>query len=252
MILLTRTRDDQSPPIKNRKQHRDIPSSGEVCNPSSRPGKVHGSVLPQEYELERLVADVLHPDPSWTTSTAACNWARVGCNEHGEVTELQWHTDSDLDMHEALFGTLHLEHLPRTILRVSASVNKFSGSDCFSTLPPSLTDLELRCNAFTGMINFSDFPSKLQVIRLGYNKLEGEVDLGGLPTDLNTLDKDTVSVPCWYFFFSSSFLSPATGILLLYFHARCRPALRSELSLLSLKQGTRFHHFTPPRLTPLE
>ena len=76
MILLTRTRDDQSPPIKNRKQHRDIPSC-RVCNPSSRPGKVHGSVLPQEYELERLVADVLHPDPSWTTSTAACNWARV-------------------------------------------------------------------------------------------------------------------------------------------------------------------------------
>ena len=28
MILLTRTRDDQSPPIKNRKQHRDIRVAG--------------------------------------------------------------------------------------------------------------------------------------------------------------------------------------------------------------------------------
>ena len=43
--------------------------------------------------------------------------------------------------------------------------------------------------------------------------------------------QDTVSVPCWDFFFSTSFVSPATGILLLYFYPRCRPALRPKLSL---------------------
>ena len=95
--------------------------------------------------------------------------------------------------------------------------------------------MDLQHNTFSGKVRLHNLPLALQRLILNDNQFEGNVDLHSLPPDLWALD--TVSVPCWYFFLSSSFLSPATGILLLYFHARCRPALRPKLSLSIVEAG---------------
>ena len=129
MILITQTCDDQSPHMKRRKQHRDVSSSAEVCNPSSRPGKIRGALLPQEYELQRLISDVMSPDPSWKTSTAACDWAGVTCNEQGEVTEIDWSYSSVLRAYGgSIARRLYLEHIPEPFYEYTYQATAFLGS----------------------------------------------------------------------------------------------------------------------------
>ena len=126
MFFMLQGRDDQPPPAKRRKQHRDMPSSREP----SRTGKIRGAILPQEYDLERLVADISPRHSSWTVAIPACKWEGVTCNEQEEVTEINLDLDSfDSSLNGELSGLLHLQHLPRTVLRTSVTANCFSGSD---------------------------------------------------------------------------------------------------------------------------
>ena len=187
MSCILQARDDQPPPTKRRKQHIDTPSSSDVQRQSGHPGKIRGTILPQEYELERLVAEILNKHSSWTVATLSCKWEGVACNGQGEVTELTFDAELELGFNGEFTGPLHLEYLPRTVLRVSASANCFSGSDISSNLPPDLKQLDLGYNEFSGTINFSHFPSTLSVIILDSNHFEGGVDLGSLPADLNIL-----------------------------------------------------------------
>ena len=54
------------------------------------PSKVRGAELPQEYDLARFIGHTQNTDPSWTTSTLACNWRDVECDDGMHVTDLNW------------------------------------------------------------------------------------------------------------------------------------------------------------------
>ena len=40
-----------------------------------------GSLLPVEYDLERLIQNISNPHPSWKSSTPACEWRGIKCSD---------------------------------------------------------------------------------------------------------------------------------------------------------------------------
>jgi len=168
-----------------------------------KPGKVQGSSMPQEYNLMRLIQNIENPRPSWNTSTPACEWEDVSCDQSSMVTEINWEVlhlrgllcleylpDSIIDFHaseNALFGSVRLDYLPGPLELLNLSENAFSGAVDLVSLPSALRSLYLDENMFTGSVVLNSLPSQLRILNLAANKLTGTLDLGHLPPNLETL-----------------------------------------------------------------
>ena len=175
---------------------------------ASRPSKVRGSFLPEEYELTRLIENITIPLKTWNDATPACKWDHVVCNDHERVTELLW---SVVYTRGTLSGTLQWHHLPKairgvflqgnyfrneikgsidvstfpqTLQRFSVATGRFSGTIDFSTLPISLISLNLSYNFFTGLVDATCLPPKIIEIKLNDNIFLGTPDLSRLPNSL--------------------------------------------------------------------
>ena len=140
---------------------------------SSRIGKVRGTFLPVEYELAKLISDVENPHESWSTTTPACEWDGVDCNDKGEVIEVSWGF-------RGLLGTLHWEHLPRSLTSLSVYNNQLRGPVDFSSLPRGLAHLWISSNAFSGELHFEHLPPGLRILNISNCHFSGFVDFSCL------------------------------------------------------------------------
>ena len=147
--------------------------------PSTRPGKIRGSELPQEYKLHRFAQGIKPLHPTWSTNTPACEWYGVRCDKEGEVTELDFNDGS-------LQGTVFLEHLPKFVVMVDLSCNEFRGLAEFGLLASNLEILRLQGNLFTGSIE--NLPGLLLYFSVACNMLTGELNFALLPATLHSLD----------------------------------------------------------------
>ena len=191
---------------------------------STRPSKVSGALLPLEYYLERLVAKVENPLPSWNLSNPACEWNGVRC-KNKEIQGLTWHKlniggelnfatlSSFLYFEEivikstSLSGNIPLENFPESMELIALAMNLFSGpidltrlpshlKKChlyqnklseeidLTQLPLTLEVLSLHENAFSGTVELTKLPPKLRHLVLSDNIFEGSIDLGSLPDAL--------------------------------------------------------------------
>ena len=163
----------------------------DTAGENRKAGKVRGVALPLEYELERLVSNIVNPLPSWNTSVPAHQWEGVDCSGG------------------------------REILGFVAKGKRLMGSFQWSTLPRSL-------------LEFSVYN----------NKLSGELDLVGLPPRLISLKIQFLYL-VGTFSFSSSFLSPATGIVLLFI---CPLPAGTKAETVPLSRRSRGRASTPSPL----
>ena len=99
-----------------------------MCDvPASRPrlAKIRGTALPQEYDLERLVAGIPDPHSSWTADTPVCEWDGVICMSRGTPTSLRWSSHAS----RMKGGTVYLQFMPVSIQTFSVpSCGLFGGS----------------------------------------------------------------------------------------------------------------------------
>ena len=155
---------------------KDVPRA-----PLISPAKVGFANLPQEYELARLISDVKTPHSSWCTSTAACSWSDVKCNEKGQVSHICWNEMN-------LFGTLHLAYLPQTLSTFEVEESQLSGEILLDNLPFELIALSLHKNYFTGSLDLSALPETMKWVYLCWNRFSGEVCLNMLPARLEIIN----------------------------------------------------------------
>ena len=185
----------------------------------SRVAKVSSANLPQELALAKFVQDVKNPHPSWKSTTPACEWAYVKCNERGEVSELDWKKSLNFEQPtlltqlekyvegmeffsksestflgiEKLEGTLHLVHLPRTLQILDVSFPQslgYSGVVPWNYLPSNLNVFLLSGNHFSGSVDLTSLPPSLRRVGLNQNKFTGHVSLSTLPAGLEDLYLD--------------------------------------------------------------
>ena len=154
--------------LQTRSQDADVPLSS-----ISRASKVRGTFLPQEYELAKFISDVENPHESWSTATPACEWDNVKCDDEGEVIDISW-------SYQGLLGTLHWEHLPRSVKFLDVSYNQLSGTLEFSALPPGLEKLWVHYNLFSGEVYFEHLPTGISVLNISRCDFSGFVDLSCL------------------------------------------------------------------------
>ena len=142
----------------------------------ARPSKVRGAMLPQEYELVRLFADVKKPDSSWNVNTPACEWYGIKWENRYSTQvykiNLKWFRAG---------GELHLTYLPYTVTYFCGATNDFTGTVCLDSLPPSLEYLNLATNHFTGPVNLTSLPQSLLYLYLEENNFSGDICLSQLP-----------------------------------------------------------------------
>ena len=135
-------------------QSSDTPQANSVRS-CTRPSKVRGVSLPQEYELARLIQNVETQHPSWSTATPACQWHRVKCNQEKKVSEISW-------SHSSLSGELHLSCLPLSTTLFSVADNKLTGSVDLTHLPEVMHRLNLSRNRFSGHPDLTRLPHKME------------------------------------------------------------------------------------------
>ena len=137
---------------------------------TTRAGKVRGMFLPPEYELTKFISDVQNVHESWNTTTPACEWNGVTCSEEGKVSRIAWKT-------RGLSGILHWSSIPRSVTSIDLSDNQLSGSVIFASLPPGLERMWLQENMFTGELQLDDLPPTMRTLNIGANQFTGFVDL---------------------------------------------------------------------------
>ena len=157
--------------------------------PTTRPAKVRGAALPQEYQLTQLIQDVRNPHPSWNSETAVYNWIGVSCPWSGDVGErvavrdIQWGR-------RHLMGALRWEYFPQSLVEFSVEDNKLTGEVGWKFLPDGLRYFNLGRNAFSGTPDFTNLPSSLRDVILNNNDFHGSVKLNMLPGNLEWLRLD--------------------------------------------------------------
>ena len=177
----------------------DLPDTNAQHKPA---GKVRGSELPQEYELEKLIENVENTDPSWNTSIPIYKWKGVQCDEHARVTCIYWGFHGLCGPLQCigflerckkfLCGTTSLQvnttglSAPQ-LTYFSASGNKLTGSLNLSQLPPELEYLLLNRNLFERYVDLAHLPPNLYELRLQDNKLTVDIDLSRLPCSIEYL-----------------------------------------------------------------
>jgi len=169
----------------------------------TRPSKVRGASLPQEYELARLIQNVETQHPSWSTATPACEWCYVECNQEEKVEEVSWsHTSLSGELHlsylpfsvkifdvsdNQLTGSVDLTHLPEANCRFNLSRNRFSGQADLTKLPNEMEELYLIQNQFSGNVCLTQLPIHFLILALNGNQFEGTLDLEHLPIKMEAL-----------------------------------------------------------------
>ena len=160
-------------------------------NPGTRlPSKVRGANLPQEYELARFIENITNPHATWTSSTPACEWQNVFCQDDTYVVVLEWDC-------LRLSGSVQWMWLPKTVLSCDFSGNNLSGTIPFEVLPQGLASLNVGSNKFFGVLDLSHIVSELDKLYLGDNKFQGCVDLTHLPETLHEL-RDLIKIQFLY------------------------------------------------------
>ena len=175
-----------------------------------RSGKVSQATLPEEYKLAQLVRDLemirrdfvwvpqttYHPvllkqsyvesglPESWSTSTPACEWFGVKCNDNSQIVEICW----DGDENQILRGIIYFQHLPQTLLRFSGERHAMRGLVSLRELPLNLEVFDLTINNFQGELDLSSLPQSMKALILGQNAFRGEICLTNLPSHLEKLD----------------------------------------------------------------
>ena len=83
-------------------------------DPTARaPHRIRGAVIPQEYDLARLVENMEGLHPTWRTNVTACAWKGVSCNLAGDVTEIHW--GSAMEIYGGIRGSFGWRYLPLTL-----------------------------------------------------------------------------------------------------------------------------------------
>ena len=180
-------------------QSSDTPQADSVRS-GTRPSKVRGVSLPQEYELARLIQNVETQHSSWSTATPACQWHRVKCNQEKKVSEISWsHSSLSGELHlsclplsttvfsvadNKLTGSVDLTHLPEVMHRLNLSRNRFSGHPDLTRLPHKMEELYLIQNQFSGNVCLTQLPTNLRIMALNRNHFEGTLDLEHLPLSM--------------------------------------------------------------------
>ena len=174
------------------------------CMSSVRLAKgAHGSELPAEYELIRLLSDVSNPLPSWNEKWSVREWHGVTCDKEHRVISIFWHElslkGSVLWQHlpwslstltirgNRLEGRVPTDLLPRGLRSFDIQDNLFYGEFFTETLPNKLQHLHIERNRFCGNINLRELPRSLLQCRLGKNLFNGTIDLSRLPPNLEEL-----------------------------------------------------------------
>ena len=192
---------------------------------TNRPCKVHKSVMPPEYNLARLVANVSNPDPSWIVERTAMHWIGISVNSNRDVFEILWHemglqgrlnflfipsTVEKCFVHKnnlsgrvelgrmdmlndlrvgwnQLSGSFPLNDLPAVLTRLWGHSNHFTGGLDVTALPSQIQILYLYENAFSGPVCFTSLPASIVALALDCNRLEGSVEVSHLPPSLKSL-----------------------------------------------------------------
>mmetsp|Transcript_318 Transcript_318/g.443 ORF Transcript_318/g.443 Transcript_318/m.443 type:complete len:211 (+) Transcript_318:92-724(+) len=173
----------------------------------SRPSKVKGTFLPQEYEMARFLANISNPHPSWRPTTTLCEWHSVYCDEEKRVNYIDLGATDLFDTEYKYFGTLAWSHMPRTtdhfvmsdqegvtgtlpIAYLPIALTRFLLLSCdlfgfvdLTILPPGLRR-SLTNNRFCGTLDLTSLPATLVSLDLYGNEFEGPVDLSKLPASL--------------------------------------------------------------------
>mmetsp|Transcript_9201 Transcript_9201/g.13921 ORF Transcript_9201/g.13921 Transcript_9201/m.13921 type:complete len:246 (-) Transcript_9201:73-810(-) len=108
-------------------------------------------------------------------------WKGLRFNESGILRTIQWSA-----LH--LRGTLHLEWLPPTVIKVSLPENDLEGSLCLANLPESLVELKLYINQLSGELHLENLPKSLRMLNVHSNRFEGTICLTSLPELMNELN----------------------------------------------------------------
>ena len=149
---------------------------------SSKPSKVRGTALPQEYELEAFTRNMAPHHVTWNTHIPACQWKGVKCDDDTEsiVTHISW-------IYYSLVGNPRWEHMPITLTAISLLANQLQGLVCLHQLPLVMANYSVSYNLFNGPLDFSQLPSSLYRLQLENNQFSGNIDLSCLPFDLVSL-----------------------------------------------------------------
>ena len=151
----------------------------DTASENRKAARVRGALLPLEYDLERLVSNIVNPLPSWNVSMPAHQWEGVECSD-GEVLEFVVEC-------KKLEGSLECNTLPRSLTRFSVYKNKLRGELDLVNLPPHLCTLDASYNQFTGNIDLCHLPLTLTSLILSANKLRGHVTFTNLPSGMRNL-----------------------------------------------------------------
>ena len=187
MFRLARLDDAQEPPLKRRRSSSPTPDSFSSLQPTgvqarkSYGAKVRGTVMPQEYELEKLLERITSRYDSWNVSNHACDWSGMKCNEEREVTVIDWTCCG-------IRGPLNWAHLPSTLKEMYACGDEIQGDLPLEDFPNHLEVLSLFDNYLRGELDFSQLPKTMKQLFLNRNDFEGHVDLTCLPTTLLYLE----------------------------------------------------------------
>jgi len=173
---------------------------------ASRPAKVRGAVLPQEYELARLFEEVENPHSSWKVDTPATEWNGLNIDSYcwsDELPKLYHYPQQEHNMftpkgyewstkgvrkiiinRRRLRGKLNLRYIPYSVTFFHAGHNELTGTVQLDSLPPSLLYLNLSHNQFSGSVDLISLPKSLQILFLENNKFSGNVCFSKLPRDI--------------------------------------------------------------------
>ena len=152
----------------------------DTAGESRKAGRVRGALLPAEYELERLISNIVNPLPSWNASVPAHQWEGVDCSDEGNILVF-------VSEETNLRGTLLWDALPRSLHRFSVFTNQLTGGIDLVNLPPHLSGFDVSYNQFTGRVDLSHLPSTLSSLILSMNKLSGQLTIANLPSGLLSL-----------------------------------------------------------------
>ena len=153
---------------------------------TTRLGRVTAGVLPQEYQLAKLIQNISNPRPSWSAQIHACNWHGVTCVDQ-RVREISW-SANPFGYSPPLSGSLDVIHLPDSVTKFFVSHQGLKGEVTLGHLPPTLSDISVWNNLFSASLDLPALPPSMRQVDMGKNKFVGNICLSELPVEIEKLD----------------------------------------------------------------
>ena len=159
-----------------------------------------GSLLPVEYDLERLIQNISNPHPSWKSSTPACEWRGIKCSD--SFSEIR-SSENAYEQQGTFQGTTHYgesapKHKRTKAIQIVTSIawglyeiemsHNPEGPLRWEFLPSTLLCFRLSGARLSGNVNLGVLPRGLQVFNVCNNDLDGPLDLPALPPSILHLD----------------------------------------------------------------